>query len=45
MRNDSENARLQFPRLLQLPNIDSTELSDLFNEEVIGKYAFICSYF
>lgn len=38
MRNDSENARLQFPRLLQLPNIDSTELSVLFNEEVIGKY-------
>lgn len=37
MRHDSKNARLQFPRILQLPNIDSTELTDLFNEEVNGK--------
>lgn len=37
MRHDSKNARLQFPRLLQLPNIDSTELTAIFNEEVMGK--------
>ncbi|XP_055310881.1 DNA-dependent protein kinase catalytic subunit-like [Sitodiplosis mosellana] len=34
MRHDSKNARLQFPRLLQLPNIDSPVLTDLFNGEV-----------
>lgn len=34
MRLDSKNARLQFPRLLQLPNINTIELTSLFNEEV-----------
>lgn len=40
MRHDSKNARLQFTRLLQLPNINSKELTDLFNQEVIqtGKF-------
>lgn len=34
MRHGSKNARLQFPRLLLLKNINSRELTDLFNEEV-----------
>lgn len=34
MRHDSKNARLQFPRLLQIPNINSNELCAIFNEEV-----------
>lgn len=34
MRYESKNARLQFPRLLQLSNINANELCDIFNEEV-----------
>lgn len=34
MRHNSTNARLQFPRLLQLPNINANELTAIFNEEV-----------
>lgn len=34
MRYDSKNARLQFPRLFQIENINTTELTDLFNAEV-----------
>ncbi|XP_031631692.1 DNA-dependent protein kinase catalytic subunit-like [Contarinia nasturtii] len=34
MRHNSKNARLQFPRLLQLKKINSRELTDLFNQEV-----------
>lgn len=34
MKHDSKNARLQFPRLLQLPNIDSPELTGIFDAEV-----------
>lgn len=41
MRYDSKNARLQFTRLLQLPNINAKELTDLFNEEVLS----ICEHF
>lgn len=35
MRHNSKNARLQFPRLLQLPSINSTELTMVFNDEVM----------
>lgn len=34
MRCDSKNARLQFPRLFQIVNINTTEMTDLFNAEV-----------
>lgn len=34
MQHGSKNARLQFPRLLQLPNINTKELTDIFNREV-----------
>lgn len=40
MRHGSKNARLQFPRLLQLSNINSTELKTIFEEEVIVLYIF-----
>lgn len=33
MRHDSKKARLQFPRLLQIGNVE--ELNTLFNQEVI----------
>lgn len=34
MRHGSKSARLQFPRLLQLPNINNPELSETFTREV-----------
>lgn len=34
MRYNSKNARLQFPRLLQLPMINTAELTVVFNDEV-----------
>lgn len=34
IRYGSNNARLQFTRLLQLTNINTNELTDLFNKEV-----------
>lgn len=34
MRYNSKNARLQFPRLLQLPTINTVELTAVFNDEV-----------
>lgn len=34
MRHGSKSARLQFPRLLQLPNINSPELTEIFTKEV-----------
>lgn len=38
MRHNSKNARLQFPRLLQLPLINTTELTATFNDEVMLFY-------
>lgn len=40
MQYGSKNARLQFPRLLQLPNINTKELTDIFNQEVPHYYHF-----
>lgn len=34
MRYGSKNARLQFPRLLHLPNIRTSEMTEVFIQEV-----------
>lgn len=34
MRHHSKDARLQFPRILQLPNLEDTTLTEQFIEEV-----------
>lgn len=34
MRHGSKSARLQFPRILEIPNINEEELDAVFNDEV-----------
>lgn len=45
MRFGSKNARLQFPRILQLPAINTMKLTAVFNEEVIKRLFNYCQQF